>query len=81
MTQEQNKQIFELTRRKLEQELANVEKDARSRRVAAEEESKLRRELIVKELEAQVAAAASATISPPPRKIVTENEDIISEVP
>lgn len=49
MTQEQTGLIFELTRRKLEAELA-----------AAEEESKLRWELMVKESEARVAAAVAA---------------------
>ncbi|MCJ1346605.1 hypothetical protein MMC31_004823, partial [Peltigera leucophlebia] len=47
MTQEQNEQIFELTRQKLEAEMATAEEDARLRRAAAEEESKLRRELTV----------------------------------
>lgn len=42
MTQEQEEQIFELTRRKLGAELDTAEKNARFRRVAAEEESKLR---------------------------------------
>ncbi len=49
MTQEQNQLIFELPRRKLEAELA-----------AAEEESKLQRELIVKKSKACVVAAITA---------------------
>ncbi len=49
--------------------------------MAEEEESKLWRELIVKELEANMASAAAATIAPPPRKIIIEDEDIIGEVP
>ncbi len=81
ITQEQNRQIFELTRRKHEVELATAEEDAKQRRVTVEEESMLRRELMVKESKACVAAAASATIAPPPRKIVMEDDDIIGEVP
>ncbi len=80
MTQEQNKQIFELICRKLEAELATVEEDARQRRVAVKEESKLRQELMVKELEARVATAAVATIAPPAKTIVMEDNDIIGEV-
>ena len=81
MTQEQNEQIFEFIRRKLEAELATAEENARQRRMAVEEESKVQRKLIVKESEAHVAAAAAATIALPPRKIVTEDDDIIREVP
>ncbi len=81
MTQEKNKQIFELTRRKLEAELATDEEDAKQRRVAAEEESKLRRELMVKKSEAREAGAAAYTIAPLTRKIVIGNDDIIGEVP
>ena len=81
MTQEQNEQIFELTRRKLEAEFATAEKNARQKRVDVEEESKLRREPMVKESEAPVTAATADTIAPPPRKIVMEDDDIIVEVP
>lgn len=54
MTQEQTNLIFDLTRRKLEAELAEAEVDARLRQAAAEEEAKLRRELMVKESEARL---------------------------
>lgn len=86
MTLEQNEQIFELARQKLEAEMAIAEEDARLRRVATEEESKLRRELMVKESEAHVAAAAAAAAAPTgaapaPRKTFMEDDDIIGEVP
>ncbi len=81
MTQVQKEQIFELTRRKLEAEFATAEKNARQKRMAVEEESKLRQEPMVKESEASVTAAAAATIAPSPRKIVMEDDNIIGEVP
>ena len=76
MTQEQNQLIFELTRRKLEAELATEE-----------EESKLQRELIAKKSEACVAAAvtvaeASVTGRAQPQKwSTTEEDDTTGEVP
>lgn len=78
MTQEQNKLLFELTRRKLEAELA-----------AAEVESRLRRELMIKESEARVAAAvaaasaaaASTTAWAQARTSTAEEDDITGEVP
>ena len=36
---------------------------------------------MVKDLETHMAAAAAATIDPPPRKIVMKHDDIIGEVP
>ncbi len=64
MMQEQTNLIFDLICQKLEADLAAAELDARVRRMAIEEEAKLRRELMVKELEARVAAAiAIATVA------------------
>ncbi len=78
MTQEQNELLFELTRRKLEAELAAVEVEAR-----------LRRELMLKETEARIAAAvtaasaaAASTTSGAQARMSTAGEDhIISEAP
>ncbi len=64
MTQEQTNLIFDLTCRKLEADLAAAELDARVRRVAAKEEAKLRRELMLKESEARIAAAVVAAAAP-----------------
>ncbi len=75
MTQGQNQLIFELTRRKLEAELA-----------AAEEEFKLQRKLIVKKSEACIAAVitaleASATgRAQPQKRLTTKKNDITGEV-
>ena len=84
MTQEQTNLIFDLTRRKLEAELAAAELDVRVRRVAAEEEAKLRRELMVKESEARVAAAIAAAAAPvaaPQRSSLADEDGITGEVP
>ncbi len=76
MTRDQTDLIFELTRRKLEAEMA-----------AAKVEARLRRELMVKESEARVAAlvaAASAATTPAvpaQRPMVDEEDDITVEVP
>ena len=76
MTPEQTDLIFELTRRKLEAEMA-----------AAEVEARLRRELMVKESEARVAAsvaaasAATTAAAPARRPMGDEEDDIIGEVP
>ena len=73
MTQEQNELFFELTRRKLKAELAAVEVEAR-----------LRRELMLKETEARIAAAvaAASTTSGAQARMSTAGEDhIISEAP
>lgn len=85
MRRELDEQIFELTRWKLKVGLGAVKKDARLIITAAEEESKLWQELMVKELEARVvaattAAAALAGAALPPRKITAEDNVIISEV-
>ena len=68
MTPEQTDLIFELTRRKLEAEMA-----------AAEMKARLRRELMVKESEAQVAASVAA--APARRPMADEEDDITGEVP
>ncbi len=84
MTQEQTNLIFDLTRQKLEADLAAAELDARVRRVAVEEEAKLRRELMVKESEARIAAAVAAATAPmaaSQRKSLTEEDDITGKVP
>ena len=76
MTPEQTDLIFELTRRKLEAEMA-----------AAEVEARLRRELMVKESEARVAAsvaaasAATTAAAPARRPMADEEDDITGEVP
>ncbi len=76
MTTKQTDLIFELTRRKLEAEMA-----------AAEVEARLRRKLMVKESEARVATsvtAASAAITaaaPPRRPIADGGDNITGEVP
>ncbi len=76
MTLKQTDLIFELTRRKLEAEMA-----------AAEVEARLRRELMVKESEARVAAsvagasAATIAVAPAWRPMADEGDDITSEVP
>ena len=76
MTPEQTDLIFELTRRKLEAEMA-----------AAEVEARLRRELMVKESEARVAAsvaaasAATTAAAPARRPMGDEEDDITGEVP
>ncbi len=76
MTAEQTDLIFELTRRKLEAEMA-----------AAEVEARLRRELIVKKSEARVAAsvaaasAATTAAAPARRPMADEEDDITGEVP
>ncbi len=68
MTREQTDLIFELTRRKLEAEMA-----------AAEVEARLRRELMVKKSEARVAASVAAA---PARRPMADEEDYITdEVP
>ncbi len=75
MTPEQINLIFELTRRKLEAEMA-----------AAEVEARLRRELMVKESEARVAAsvaaATAATIATAlaRRPMADEEDNITGEV-
>ena len=75
MTQEQTNLIFELTRRKLEAEMATAEVEAR-----------FRRELMVKESEARVAAsvaAASATTTALAlnlRPMAYEEDNITGEV-
>ncbi len=84
MTQEQTNLIFDLTHQKLETDLVVAELDIRMRRVVIEEEAKLRRELMVKELEAQVAAivaAATASVAAPQRRLLIEENDITGEVP
>ncbi len=67
-TPEQTDLIFELTRRKLEVEIA-----------AAEVESRLRRELMAKESEARVVASVAA--GPARRPIAYEKDDITGDVP
>ncbi len=72
MTPEQTDLIFELTRRKLEAEMA-----------AAEVEAKLKRELMVKESEARVAASVAATstattAAAPTRRPIADEEDHIT---
>ncbi len=75
MTSEQTNFIFELIRRKLETEMA-----------AAEVKARLRRELMVKETEARVAAsmaaASAATIvaAPAQMPMADEGDDITGEV-
>ncbi len=84
VTQEQTNLIFDLTCRKLEADLAVAELDARVRRVATEEETKLRQELMVIELEVRVGAAvanAAAPVAAPQRRLLTEEDDITGEVP
>ncbi len=68
MTIEQTDFIFELTRRKLEVEMA-----------AAEVEARLRREMMVKEPEARIAASVAAASAR--RPMAGEEDDITSEVP
>ncbi len=74
MTSEQTNLIFELTYRKLEAEMA-----------AAEIEARLRRELMVKESEARVAAsvtaasAATTAAAPTHRPMADEEDDITGE--
>ncbi len=68
ITLEQTDLIFELTRRKLEAEIA-----------AAEVEARLRLELMVKESEARVAASVAA--APARRPMADEEDDITGEVP
>ena len=76
MTPEQTDLIFELTRRKLEAEMA-----------AAEVEARLIQEQIVKESEAWVAASLSAAsaatiaVAPARRPMADEENDITDEVP
>ncbi len=73
MTQEQNKLLFELIRRKLKAELA-----------AAQVEARFKRKLMVKESKARVAAAvaaASTTAGAQVRMSTAEEDDITSEVP
>ncbi len=76
MTPEQTNLIFRLTRCKLEAEMA-----------AAKVEARLRRELMVKEFEARVAASVAAssaatTAAAPARKPMADEEDnITGEVP
>ncbi len=76
MTPEQTDLIFELTRRKLEAEIA-----------AAEVEARLRRELMVKEPEARVAAsvaaasAANTAAALARRPMADKEDDITGEVP
>ncbi len=76
MIPEQTDLIFGLTRRKLEAEMA-----------AAEVEARLRRELMVKESEARVAAsvaaasAATTAAAPARRPMANEEDDITGEVP
>ena len=67
MTPEQDDLIFELTHRKLEVEMA-----------AAEVKARLRRELMVKESEARVAA--SVAVTPAQRPMADEEDDITGEV-
>ncbi len=75
MTLEQIDLIFELTRRKLEAEMA-----------AAEVEARLKRELMVKESEARVAAsmaaasAATTAAAPARRPMADEEHNITGEV-
>ncbi len=73
MTPEQTDLIFELTRRKLEAEMA-----------AAEVETRLKRELMVKESEARVAASVAAalaatTAAAPARRPMANEEDDITD--
>ncbi len=76
MIPEQTDLIFELTRRKLEAEMA-----------AAEVEARLKRELMVKESEARVAASVAAasaatTAAAPAQRLMADNkDDITGEVP
>ncbi len=68
MTPEQTDLIFEFTLRKLEAKMA-----------AAEVKARLRRKLMVKESEAQVAASVAAAAARKP--IADEEDDITGEVP
>lgn len=84
MTQEQTNLIFNLTCQKLKVDLATAELDVRVRRVAAEKEAKLQRELIVEESEARVATAITAAVTPvaaPQRSSLAEEDNITGEVP
>lgn len=84
MTQEQTNLIFNLTYQKLKVDLATAELDVRVRRVAAEKEAKLQRELIVEESEARVATAITAAVTPvaaPQRSSLAEEDNITGEVP
>lgn len=73
MTQEQNEQILELMRRKLEREMAAVDAEA-----------ELKRELMKKESDARIAASAAsasaasaATAAAPQRRTMSEEDDIL----
>ena len=76
MTPDQNEQIFELMRQKLAAEVAATEGKAR-----------LERELIKKESDARIAASTAAATAAGPgggtvqRKTLSEDDDIIGEVP
>lgn len=78
----QSNQIFEILRRKAEEE-----------RVAAAEKAALEKELMRKESDARIALATAAAVAaitaaaganagaPAPKKVVGEEDDIIGEVP
>lgn len=77
MTQERIEQIFELMRRKLEYEMA-----------AVDAETELKRELMKKESDARIAASAASaaaasasTAAAPQRRTMSEEDDILGEVP
>lgn len=83
MTWDQINLIFDLTCQKLEVELATVKLDARARLVATEEKAKLQQKLMVKELEALVAAAITTATDPmaiSQKRLLAKEDGITSKV-
>lgn len=79
-TAEQNAQLFEIHRQRMEEERAAATADATRKAEFEQRKAEVELECMAKELESRIAAAASKATIPGPSTFRLEEDDILGEV-